>query len=408
MPRPRRDGTEAAPSNRRKLTEIFIRKLAPKASAFAVWDSHQRGLALLVQVSGHKSWKCVYSLRGRARWYHIGAADAVGLSDARKLAGKIMVAVADGHDPVADRKAERGRGTFEQLAKLYVEQHAKRNNKSWKQADFLVRRHLLPRWAKLQAADIKRSDVKAMMMAIGAPILANQVLASASAIFSWAIRQELIDKNPCILVERNKTTSRERVLSDSEIPVFWAAFDNVGLVKSTALKLILLTGQRPGEVSHMRREHIEGAWWTLPGDPVPALDWPGTKNGNSNRVWLSAPALALLAELEEEPTGFVFATTRRSAVSRLDDAMQAICAKLGAERLTPHDLRRTNGTTITALGFGRDAMNRIQNHREGGIASVYDRHQYAEENKRVMEAVAARITALVDGTTDDNVVRLAR
>jgi hypothetical protein len=76
--------------------------------------------------------------------------------------------------------------------------------------------------------------------------------------------------------------------------------------------------------------------------------------------------------------------------------------------LTPHDLRRTNGTTITALGFGRDAMNRIQNHREGGIASVYDRHQYAEENKRVMEAVAARITALVDGTTDDNVVRLAR
>jgi integrase len=59
-----------------------------------------------------------------------------------------------------------------------------------------------------------------------------------------------------------------------------------------------------------------------------------------------------------------------------------------SEKATPHDLRRTHGTTVTGLGFGRDAMNRIQNHREGGIASVYDRHQYAEENKKVMEAVA--------------------
>ena len=42
-------------------------------------------------------------------------------------------------------------------------------------------------------------------------------------------------------------------------------------------------------------------------------------------------------------------------------------------------------------------MNRIQNHKEGGIAPVYDRHGYAEETKRVMEAVAAKIMALVEG-----------
>ena len=86
----------------------------------------------------------------------------------------------------------------------------------------------------------------------------------------------------------------------------------------------------------------------------------------------------------------------------------AICAKLSVERATPHDLRRTHGSTITALGFGRDAMNRIQNHKEGGIASVYDRHGYAEETKRVMEAVAARIVALAEGRTDDKIVPLRR
>jgi hypothetical protein len=72
-----------------------------------------------------------------------------------------MFAVAEGKDPAAERKAERGRGTFEDQAAQYVEQHAKRKSKSWKQADPLVRKHLLPRWAKLQAADISRREVKA-------------------------------------------------------------------------------------------------------------------------------------------------------------------------------------------------------------------------------------------------------
>jgi hypothetical protein len=88
--------------------------------------------------------------------------------------------------------------------------------------------------------------------------------------------------------------------------------------------------------------------------------------------------------------------------------MRGIVGMLGAERATPHDLRRTHGSTITALGFGRDAMNRIQNHREGGIADVYDRHEYAEENKRIMETVASRLLALAYGEgTISNVVSLA-
>ena len=86
----------------------------------------------------------------------------------------------------------------------------------------------------------------------------------------------------------------------------------------------------------------------------------------------------------------VFAGRTGQVIHECNAAMRAICTKLKVERATPHDLRRTHGTTITALGFGRDAMNRVQNHKEGGIGSVYDRHQYADENKRIMEAVAAR------------------
>jgi hypothetical protein len=78
-------------------------------------------------------------------------------------------------------------------------------------------------------------------------------------------------------------------------------------------------------------------------------------------------------------------------------------------RATPHDLRRTHGSSITRLGFGRDAMNRIQNHKEGGIADVYDRHRYEEENKRVMESVAAHLLSLAQGiSAPSNVVSVAK
>ena len=49
-------------------------------------------------------------------------------------------------------------------------------------------------------------------------------------------------------------------------------------------------------------------------------------------------------------------------------------------------------------------MNRIQNHKEGGVTDTYDRHGYEDENKRVMEAVASHLMAIVTGKVDDNVV----
>ena len=356
------------------------------------WDTIQRGLALSVQPSGHRAWKCVYTIRGRgARWYHLGNARAITLADARKLASKILYQVAEGADPHADRRALRGRGSFEQVAGRYVEEYAKKKNKSWRQADALVRRYLLPRWARLDIGNIKRADVKAAMAVIAAPVLANQVLAAASAIFSWAVRQEIIPANPCSGVEKNDTTSRDRVLSDSELVAFWPHL-------SAPLRMVLLTGQRPGEVAHLHREHVvDDRWWTMPGAPDPKTSWPGTKNAQSHRIWLSEPVHALLPDVLVTPV-------RRG---QMQQDMRDICAQLGVrEKATPHDLRRTFCSKVTELGFGRDAMNRVTNHRDGGIASVYDRYGYAEENKRVMETVARHIIATAEHGGSASVVVL--
>jgi integrase len=404
VPRPKR------PARKQRLTELTIRKLAAGPADYLVWDTLQHGLALKVTPAGAKSWKCIYSRQGRARWLHLGDARSIGLADARTMAAEAMLEVARGKDPAAEKRAERGAGTFAELAAQYVERYAKKKNKSWKQADALVRTHLLPRWGKLQATLITRADVKAMMARIEAPVLANQVLAAASAIFTWAMKEEVgTTVNPCLGVDRNAVKSRERVLSDSEVPRFWSAFNDAGLLRSSALKLILLTGQRPGEVSNMRREHIVDGWWEMPGEPVPALGWCGTKNGQTHRVWLPTVAREIIAELGDETDGFVFASRRGGgAITKLAAAMQRVCAKLGVERATPHDLRRTFSTKVTGLGFGRGGLNRVTNHKEGGIADVYDRHQYSDENKRIMESVASSIMVLVEGEPKGKVVRLRR
>jgi integrase len=379
--------------SRGKLTPSTVRSLEPRPGrAYLRWDTLQRGLAVQVQPTGHKSWFCIYRHQGRPRWYHLGAVDALGLADARRLAAKIMLQVLEGRDPAAERKAARGAGTFAEMHARYLEEWSKKRNKSWRQGDALVRKYLLPRWGKLTPKGITRADVRTMMSRIEAPVLANQVLAAASAVFTWAVAQEIVPFNPCRGVERNETRNRERKLSDLEIPRFWQACDDIaGLVAGSALKVLLLTGQRPGEVSHMRREHISDGWWTMPGEPD-AAGWPGTKNKQTHTVWLPKAAQDIINYLnEDEPSvGFVF----ELGISRLGVAMRSICKAVGMEPARPHDLRRTHGTAITKLGFGRDAMNRIQNHREGGITDVYDQHEYMDENKQVMEAVAQHILKL--------------
>ncbi len=388
------------PAEKRRLTELSVRKAKPHTSTYQIWDSHQRGLGLRIQPTGSKSWVCVYSRHGRSRWLTLGNADTIYLADARKKAMEALLAVAEGKDPAADKKAERGAGTFADLAGKYVEQYAKKNNKSWKQADALVNRFAIPKWGKLQAASITRGDVNALMARIEAPIVANQTLAAISAVFSWGVKEEIVTANPCKLVERNPTRDRDRVLAKSEVPLFWRAFNDLDPVRGAALKAILLLGQRPGEVAHMRREHIVDGWWQMPGGPVPTLQWPGTKNGESHRVWIPKAAQPLLGD--PSPTGFVFVAPRGGPVGGLDDAMREICAKLKIEeKVKPHDLRRTHGTTITSMGFTRDVMNRIQNHVEGGVTDIYDRHGYADEDKRIMEAVAGKIIALAEGRGDD-------
>ena len=64
MARPKR------PAHKHRFTDLYVRKIKPKAAAYVVWDTHQHGLAIRVQPTGAKAWKVIYSRHGRPRWLH--------------------------------------------------------------------------------------------------------------------------------------------------------------------------------------------------------------------------------------------------------------------------------------------------------------------------------------------------
>jgi hypothetical protein len=164
-----------------KLSALHA-KLRPQVRRFLVWDTEQRGLALQVEPTGYRSYKLIYRFRGRPRWYTIGAADAIALADARKLAAELMLEVIRGKDPAGDRRAGRQTATFGALATRYLEEHAKKRNKSWRKAAHLINRYVLPLWSDLSASAISRADVRALISQVPGAVQSNGVLASASAI----------------------------------------------------------------------------------------------------------------------------------------------------------------------------------------------------------------------------------
>lgn len=226
--------------------------------------------------------------------------------------------------------------------------------------------------------------------------------------FQYAVERELVEYNPFSEIRATRVipamrqTARERVLSDDEINYLWKAIDEGGGSDSTqrALKVMLLTGQRNGEVCGMHRREIEhewtGWWWTIPKERR-----QGNKGGE-HRVFLSPQVLQLIGDRQ----GYIFPGDTGDApvspnsinhhVRRVVPATGKT-AYYGLQRWTPHDLRRTCGTGIRRCGGKRDDMNLILGHVVGGVTGVYDRYEGDAEKERWLTAWGEYIQRLVSG-----------
>jgi integrase len=381
------------------------------------FDETVKGLALRVSSGGHKAWTYHFTLDGRRARVTLGSYPATSLAKARTLATEARGHVEAQKDPrrVFRERIDAQAVTVSDLVERYLKNHARPNFRSAAMIERRLEADVKPEIGAVRLSDLHKRDVNRVIdaiMARGSPAQARIVYQNLRAILRWAVARGDLDHSP---MEGMRIPSveqpRERVLSDDEIRVLWNGLPKA-LAKSKAcqriIKLCLVTGQRVGEISGMRRDELDLAsnLWSLPGSR--------TKNGHPHTVPLSALAPSIIEETLAEAgddSAIVFpcgesslapaAAARTIGRANVADAKTAV-SRFGIAPFTAHDLRRTTLTGMARLGISPTVLGHVANHRSvtrGGITmAVYNQYSYDREKRQALELWADRLEAIVAGS----------
>jgi integrase len=401
-----------------KLTTKFIENIKPADARQEIPDAGCRGLYLIVHPTGRKAWAVRYRHDGITRKLTLDA--GLTLAAARQAATAALHELERGNDPAALKfdaqakaekaAADRAGDTVDNLATQFIERYAKKKTRknSWRQAEHVFGKIVVPAWRGRVVHDIARRDIRELVenVAVDRPVMANRTLGHLSKFFNWLCEQDIIAASPCAGVKQPaKEQARDRVLDDAEVKALWLACDGIGGAAGSAVKLMLLTGQRCGEVVGMKRSEISGDVWTLPPER--------TKNKTRHEVPLSAQVLAIIEELPAIDEDFVFTSSETRRLGKMSHAKRALDASMKPKaRWVLHDLRRTAASGMAALDIKLPVIEKVLNHKSGsfrGIVGVYQRHEYAAEKRDALQRWANHIEGLVSGKPADVVpLRIGR
>jgi integrase len=387
------------------------------------------GLVLDVRENGKRTWFVRYQPGGRKartfRWYKIGDATVIGLADAAERAKTVIAAVEEEQrDPYVERieKVREGRN-FGELFEDWFTRHAEPTLARAPTDRIIYRTHIEPEFAKTRLADLKRIEIGRFRDKVAkdaSPLTSNSVVELIGRVLNWAVDEGIIEVNVAARMRKAGIKKpRERVLTDTDIPRFWGALADMdtmngehmaraekGRMLSPAtrsiLRLLLLTGQRRGEVVGARKAELDlespEPVWTIPGER--------TKNGLLHRLPLCPMAKAEFAKaVAASParSPFVFP----SAETPLKDAMTAeavtramsrLVDELKIPKVSPHDLRRTVGTQLAREGVPLHVRSLVLNHSpqsRGVTDAVYNRYAYDKEKREALAAWEDRLGRLV-------------
>jgi integrase len=388
-----------------KLNDRTVKNLKPKLQRYEFWESN--GLGVRVTPAGNKSWVYMYRLDGRQRRLTLGRYPKMTVAQAHAAHGTSMEKVERGIDPanemVSKNITHRSSPTVKELAEIYIKKWAIPRKRTWKQDEGYLQKNVLPEWGLRKASDIRRKDTIKLLdeiVARGSPITANRVLEVVRKMYNFGIERDLVESNPCTMVRApTKERRRERVLSESEIISFWTGLNSAQFSEPVkiAIKILLFTAQRRGEVATMSWDDLEldTGWWTIPSEKA--------KNGLSHRVPLTEPVIKLLkaAESLSDSSKWVFSSTRGKGEFSINPAAltRAIARSrehYKIESFGPHDLRRTAASHMASLGVARLVLGKILNHVDSSVTAVYDRHSYDMEKQAALTTWSAKIIQLTD------------
>lgn len=386
------------------LSDLHIKKLVPRGERFEVSDG--KGLCIRVMPTGTKTWVFRYMIDGTARRMTLGTYPTIPLSEARELHAKAMQEVERDIDP-GDKQKEakatrKAAPTVSDLLEEFWDMELK-HKISGQERKRLVVKDALPAWGTRKAVTITRRDAVLLVDNVRerAPITANRLQGVLVRMFNFAAERGILEHSPLAGMRKKPEQARQRVLNDAEINLLWQALDldnmtmDIYRVSKLALKMILLTGQRPGEVCGMTWEEIDPeGFWNIPAER--------RKGGVAQRVPLTDMALEIIeqARLYSGEGRFVFTSSHLDngpmTSHALSKAILRHWSEIGfKEKFTPHDLRRTLRTRLAEIGIDDVIAERVLGHKLQGIMAVYNRHGYDSEKRHALEQWSKRLRQIV-------------
>lgn len=364
-----------------RLTVKAVEAAGPAAARREIADDYLRGLYLIVQPTGSKGWAVRYRHGGRSHKHTVGPYPAFDLKQARDAAAAVLRAVAEGRSP-----EQRQTGNVEDAAARFLE-HCRRTyrSNSFKEAERLMRRHIVASWRNRKIADISRADVRAMIGEVEGEAAANRTHNVTRRFFNWAVEQDLITSSPIAGIKAPyEEKSRDRVLTDDELRAVWQSAS--GMVGSI-VRLLILSGQRRSEVARMEWSELDlnAGLWTLPRERV--------KNDRRHEVPLSHQALSIIEHTPRTSDRYVFSP---NGTAPFNNFKARLCPDLAPWVI--HDLRRTAASGMARLGVSLVVIEKVLNHTAGslnGVAGIYQRHEFADEKRAALQKWATHVERLV-------------
>jgi integrase len=416
----------------RITTELLEATKVEKGAPRIEWkDPACKGLQIRIS-AGAKSFAFVYKRHGKLSRVTLGHFPTMSITKARKAADKQRVAVSDGRDVRQEKRAAvaavvAGQLTFRELSDAFIEAVKQTGSSQFKRSWRADERHLdhfcdgwekrLSTWGRRAASNVGRSEIHDALAKIAkeAPVSANRHYATLHRLFRWAAsvgKWPKGESSPMQGMEKPTDESdreRERALSTAELRKVWAeltsAESEIGPVTRDALRLILLTAQRPGEVAGMALAELslskDSNTWTIPKARA--------KNKIGQHVVpLTAPALSIVkVQLEgrENPLAVFESRTfgdRPMSRHTLPHACADIATKLKLEHFTAHDLRRTAASLMRAFGVAPYTIDDVLGHVPPKLVRTYQAHDPIPARREALEILAAGITKAVASKTNSS------
>lgn len=407
-----------------KLSDVQLRAWIKDGEAIA-GKSDGDGLTFTLSAKGVAAWTLRYRIGGRARELTLGRYPDISLGDARKLAAAKRVEVQQVIDVAAVKQQKKAEAKLaadvNHLATLWLDNSIRRRHQHPEVTERVFRRDILPVLGKRDTKSITTPEITRLLAKInasGRPTIANDALRHLKAMFAYGEALGMVDRNPAERIKLEhaggQEKARTRALTTSEITKLFTAMREAGSTfgreNELAVKLLLALACRKMELFGARwvEFDLEARLWRIPAARV--------KTSESRELALAQVVIEWLEELKVRACGseYVFPARRVSKKKKFghvspDTTWSALRdLKHGLEAFTIHDLRRTSRSLMADLGVPFDVAEKILGHKLPGVASVYDRGNSIEQQRKALERVGDLIQQLDSGHVKTNVIPMAR